>query len=274
MSDYHNHKPNRHIKTMPFTAKTSKKQNALVSFVSRAKGYGEAIGQVYTTYYSDKPVTSVPESTTTDAVNSAAPSYNTLPPYSASQKLQQVLGMRSPQPLVAPPVMPHDLMGKFEAVTSGRRKHTGSLHASKQAGRSVDSSSTGHGKPNLDDIVEEEESTVKTATDKGKEMETSVSQHIFNNLGLASRFTLLDSDNSGIIDNTDKHPDPDTIDCDYDRYFESGATIVANDDSGTMSTVSYNAISSFPLSTCSLLHFTAVVTLAQDHEHEVAACNT
>ncbi|OSS55066.1 hypothetical protein B5807_01105 [Epicoccum nigrum] len=242
MSDYHNHKPNRHIKTMPFTAKTSKKQNALVSFVSRAKGYGEAIGQVYTTYYSDKPVTSVPESTTTDAVNSAAPSYNTLPPYSASQKLQQVLGMRSPQPLVAPPVMPHDLMGKFEAVTSGRRKHTGSLHASKQAGRSVDSSSTGHGKPNLDDIVEEEESPVKTATDKSKEMETSVSQHIFNSLGLASRFTLLDSDNSGIIDNTDKHPDPDTVDCDYDRYFESGATIVANDDSGTISTgPAYNA---------------------------------
>jgi hypothetical protein len=237
---------------MSSTAKTPKKQNVFASFVSRAKGYGESMGQAYTTYHSGNPVTSAPESTNTDAVDSAAPSHSTAPPYSASQKLQQVLGMRSPEPLVAPPVMPHDLMGKFEAVTSSRRKHTGSLHASKQVGRSVDSSSTGHGKSNLEDIVEEKESPVKAGTDKGKERETTIPRHAFDNPDPASRSTLLDNDSDAIMDNASEHADPDTGD---EEYFDSSATIVANDDLGTVSTVSYNTTPSFPPSTCSVPPF-------------------
>ena len=243
MSDYHNHKSNRHTEATSSTAKTPKKQCAFASFVSRAKSYGEVMGQAYVTQYSDNPVSSGPESTNTDAA------YSTALPYSASQKLQQVLGMRSPEPLVPPPVMPHDLVGRFEAVTSSRRKHTGGLQASKQAGRSVDSSSTGHGKPNLEDIVEEKESPVTMETDEGREPEASIPQHTFDNLNLASRSTLLDNENEAIIDNANEHADTDTGD---EEFFESSATIVANDDFGTNSTVSYNATPWFPPSTCSL----------------------
>jgi hypothetical protein len=231
---------------MSSTAKTSKKPNVFASFVSRAKGYGESIGQVYTTYHSGNPGNSSPESTNTDAVDSAAL------PYSASQKLQQVLGMRNPEPLVAPPVMPHDLMGKFEAVTSSRRKHTSGLHASKQVGRSGDSSSTGHGKPNLEDIVEEKESPVKAEKDKGNRRGTIIPQHAFDNPDPDSRSTRLDNDSDAIMDNAIEHADPDTGD---EEYFDSSATIVANDDLGTVSTVSYNTTPSFPPSTCSLPTF-------------------
>jgi hypothetical protein len=242
MADYQDHKPNRHTESMSSTAKTPKKPNVFASFVSRAKGYGESMGRAYT----GNPVTSVPESTNTDAVDSAAL------PYSASQKLQQVLGMRNPEPLVAPPVMPHDLMGKFEAVTSSRRKHAGSLHASKQVGRSGDSSSTGHGKPNLEDIVEEKESPVKAETDKGKRRWTITPRHAFDDPDPASRSTPLDNDGDAVMDNASEHQDPDTGD---EEYFDSSATIVSNDDLGIASTVSYKTTPSFHPSTCSLPQF-------------------
>lgn len=237
MADYHNHKPNRHTETMSSTAKTLKKQSVFASFVSRAKGYGEAMGQAHVTHNSDIPVTSVSESTSTNTADNAVPSHSTAPPYSASHKLHQVLGMRSPEPLVAPLVMPHDLMGKFEAVTSSRRKHTGGLHASKQPGRSVDSSSTGHGKPNLEDIVEEKESPVKAQKDKRNESETIFPQHTFDSPHATSRSTLLDSDSDTIGARASEHADPDTGD---EEYFEASATIVANNDLGSVSTVSYN----------------------------------
>ena len=218
---------------MSSTAKTPKKQNVFASFVSRAKGYGEAMGQAYVTHHSDNPVS---EPTSTNTADNAVPSHSTAPPYSASHKLHQVLGMRSPEPLVAPPVMPHDLMGKFEAVTSSRRKHTGGLHASKQPGRSVDSSSTGHGKPNLEDIVEEKESPVKAQKDKRNESETIFRQHTFDSVHATSRSTILDSDSNASRARASEHADTDTGD---EEYFEASATIVANDDLGTVSTVSH-----------------------------------
>ena len=54
---------------------------------------------------------------------------------------------------------------------------------------------------------------------------------------LVTGTTLLDSDSDTIGARASEHADPDTGD---EEYFEASATIVANNDLGSVSTVSYN----------------------------------
>ncbi|KAF3006497.1 hypothetical protein E8E13_004566 [Curvularia kusanoi] len=228
---------------MPADTGAQKRQSRLASLIAYAQAHNGSLAQAYAAYHGleiDTGNASLEPSrqnrpleasqvqlqakrllrNSSDAINSAVRSNR------ASKTLQQVLGMRGPEPLVAPPVMPDDLIRNFEAVLSMHGHHTGELNASTQ------------GKSDLADIAEEDESPVlaspseitSMALDKGKQPEVNSSQHASRSNTDAPRQTFLDSDSDASVDGASEPMDTETEGEHCDQGDQSSTATAINDD--------------------------------------------
>lgn len=237
---------------MPPDTDIQKRQSKLASLIAYAQAHNGSLAQAYAAYHGlkiDTGDTSLepsrpnrpPEASqvqlqakrllrnSSDTINSALRSNR------ASKTLQQVLGMRSPEPLVAPPVMPDDLIRNFETVLNMHGHHMEDLNASTQ------------GKSDLADIAEEDENPVlasppelaSMASDKGKQPEVNSLQHSSHSITNAPRQTFLDSDSDTSADSASEPMDTEAGDEQCDQGDSSSTATAANDDPGLNSTVSY-----------------------------------
>ena len=97
--------------------------------------------------------TEAPQRNKTNIINSV------IRMFSGSKALHQVLGIRGPEPLVAPPEIPHNLREKFGAALKDYEQlRAAGTFATKEVEDYHSSRQPQHGKTSLADILEEKES--------------------------------------------------------------------------------------------------------------------
>lgn len=158
--------------------------------------------------------------------------------FSASKALNQVLGLRDPEPFVPPPAMPSDLTEKFEfELPRYKQLYAAGVFAPRPSEGFATSAPAQQSKTTLTDILEEKESPVRASPKRDNTISASSKLTISipkytsgkQAVAAAQRYTFVDSDSDAVNDTASQHTHYKS-DEDYGSWkYGSSTTLVVSD---------------------------------------------
>ncbi|KAF1930006.1 uncharacterized protein M421DRAFT_3771 [Didymella exigua CBS 183.55] len=208
----------------------------------------------------NKPQAKTPHRSKTDAMNSVFRTFR------ASKALNQVLGIRDPEPFVIPPSMPSDLPESFESGMSDYEQiYATDVFASRRSESFATYVPSQQSKTALTEILEEKESPVRanltqdSTTSASSKLKINVPEWTSEKraVAVAQQYTFVDSDSDKASDAASQHTFYASGE-DYGSWqYGSSTTLAVSDDSRPGSASSGPSLPpvSFPPRTSSLLPF-------------------
>jgi hypothetical protein len=197
----------------------------------------------------------LPRYSKTDTINSIVRTF------SASKALNQMLGMRDPEPFVAPPAIPNNLAERFEAgLQEYEQLYAAGVFTKRQSETFATSASSQQSKTTLTDILEEKESPVRASSTQkdtanaSSKLTISVPKYTSRKhaVAAAQQYILADSA-SGSVDDTASHHTSLESDEDHGSRKHGASTTLAASNYSRPNSAASGPPSSFPVRTSSLL---------------------